>query len=441
MTHIFLLLGLLILSGFFSGAEIALFSLSREKLAVAQNTATDKQKRWFDQLEKMTENPHRTLVLILLCNNVVNILASSIATVVALGAAQNMGLGIPESAVLAAVTAIMTFAILLFGEITPKALAHQHSLKFGLVAARVLWGLNFVVGWLVTPLAKVTEKIVGQHEQAGLTEEEIKAAINLTDDTGGVSEAEQELVEKVLELDDYRVESVMTPRSKMFRLDANTPLEEALKHIVDRKFSRIPIYKNKPDNIIGVIHIHELLEFVVTQSQSGKTLGDVHASEPIRVPPSMHADEVLRLLQTPKTSHMAFIVSADAELLGLVTMEDVLEEVFGEIQDETDDERLGLKWANGALVCKGETELEKVEDAVQQRFEQLKSDDTPWPREGENESIRHWLVEELQHFPAAGEQLKTEQNGWAWAFTASRVAGETVQEVTVEVTAPVTEQD
>ncbi len=419
-TQIIFLLFLLLCSGFFSGMEIALFSLGIETLhaELAKPGLSVGRRARLTRLQSLLADPHRTLVTILLCNNVVNILASSVATVTALSVAGSFDVPVSQSTILAIVTGVMTFLILLFGEITPKALAHQHALKFSERMAGFLWGLRWLATPIAVPLSKLTEKFVGEHEAKGLTEDEIKAAISLSESSGTIDEAERALVEKVLEFDEVRAEAIMTPRSKIFALKGEDTVGDVLPQVIAEQYSRIPIMGESLDDIWGILTVHNLLKHW-HEKKGAATLKTASLTKPIKVPPSMRIPELLRLFQAEHTSHLALVVNQHNETTGVITMEDVLEEIFGEIHDETDKESVYIKRIGDATWrIDAEVELERLETVLRDTLEI--GDMTlhmPWPREMENESLRYFLIEKLEHFPEVGEALEVSSGSHVFQLT------------------------
>ena len=317
MDKAFPLLVLLILSGVFSGAEIALFSLKREQLIAEKNKATTRKKiKKIEKLEDLQGDTQRTLVTILLCNNVVNILASSMATVLALEVGSSIGLGLSQSTILAIVTGLMTFAILLFGEITPKALAHRYAFGFSMKMGGILWWLTRVLSPIVGPLTWLTKKFVGSDGSLmGLTQEEIKAAISLSETEGSIDAEEREMVESVLELDEVKTQEVMTPRSQIFALDADMDFEKGLKEFTKMAFSRVPVYVKDLDNITGIITKQTMLEHIAKKGITGK-MKNVQKFEEYKVPTTMPIDDLLTHFKAGKTIHQANVYDEHGGLVG-----------------------------------------------------------------------------------------------------------------------------
>jgi CBS domain containing-hemolysin-like protein len=299
MEEIPILILLLFLSGFFSGAEIALFSLGPEKIQALKNKAqTAREKKRAARLELVKSDVDKLLVTILIGNNVVNVAASSIATVVALKLGEQFGLGENASLVIGIVTGVMTFLILVFGEIIPKVFAHKYALKFSLWVAPVIQFLSWILWPIVAPISFLSKKFAGKKEKThGLSEEELKAALELSENEGRIEKDEKELFERVLEFDQHKVETIMTPRSKIFSLPDNMSTMEALEEIKEANFSRIPVYHEEIDNIIGILRVQSLVEEFLKEGFREKNLANLSLMAPMKIPLTMKIDTLLKKFQ------------------------------------------------------------------------------------------------------------------------------------------------
>lgn len=429
MEEIPLLLALLIISGFFSATEIALFSLGSERIHAIKKDATKKQKKRIQRLETLKSSPNQLLVTILIGNNIANVAASSMATIVALQIAQDMGAGQNTGSLIGIVTGIMTFLILVFGEITPKALANKHALAFSLFAAPVIRFLQILLTPLVLPLAKVVSKITKEEEiSQALSENELKAAIHLSEKEGEIEHEERELFEKVLEFDEHIVDDIMTPRSKIFMLPHDQTLKEALPLIKEQKFSRIPIYKETEDDIIGILTTHSLIKTLSEPKAKQKQIQELLLKEPFKIPPTMRINTLLKQFQAQKTSHMAMVYDEHGGLIGLITLEDILEEVFGEIHDETDEATYSIKRVKKNLFsCNPDVELEHIEDFVRKRFPKKEIEHFPWELDDENKTLNYFLLEKLERFPKVGEKVEIKNEEIGFLFTVKKVEEQKIE--------------
>jgi len=435
MNQILLLIILLILSGFFSGAEIALFSLSAEKIhALRKKPSSKKQKQRIAKLEFLKSKPNKLLVTILIGNNVVNIASASLATFIAIDTAIKLGFEEKTGIVVGIVTGIMTFLILIFGEITPKSLAHRNPIKFSLFCAPILYFLQILLFPIVTPLALLVRKFSGNNEiKRSLTEEELKAAIELSEQEGKIETGEKRLVEKILEFDQYSVEQIMTPRSKIFSLPDDTSAKNALKQISEEVYSRIPIFHKNLDEIIGILTVRMLLKEVSQDNlTNNKKVANISLLQPLRVPLTTKIDTLLESFQAEKT-HMALIYDEYGGLIGLITLEDILEEIFGEIRDESDEEEFSIiRTGKHKIICSAETELEHIENFLREKMK-LKIENFPWESKEENRSVSYFLLKQLEHFPKNKETIEIKNDEITLSFQIKKVDGEQIKSVEIEI--------
>lgn len=435
MEEIPILLLLLILSGFFSGAEIALFSLSPAKLhAYKENAKTAKEKKRINYLEKIKSDHNKLLVTILIGNNIVNIAASSMATMFALTFATDIGVAKNTSLVIGMVTGIMTFLILIFGEITPKSLAHKYALQFSLIAAPILKFLQIALFPIVYPIALLTKTFSGGEDILhGLSEDELKAAVQLSAKEGQIDAEEQELVEKVLEFNEHTVEIIMTPRSKIFGLPDNTPVKEAILQIAEENYSRIPIFHENVDDIIGILKVQNLLTETLQEGFESKNVANTSLLKPEKVPRTMKIDTLLRLLQETK-NHMALVYDEHGGLIGLITLEDALEEIFGEFEDETDETISQIRrTGKNSFSCSGEIELEHIENFLKENLDEDAPSKMPWPKEIENNSLSYFFLEKLERFPEVDETIDISTEEKLFHFEVKKVDQEKIEEVSIVI--------
>ncbi|MEJ2040425.1 MAG: CNNM domain-containing protein, partial [Desulfosarcinaceae bacterium] len=244
-NQIIILIFLLILSGFFSSAETSLFSISRTK---ARFLAKQKGKA-NSLIKRLKENPHRLLSTILIGNNVVNVAASSLATSISLQLFHNYAVGLA--------TMVMTFLILVFGEVMPKSLATRNNI---LIARMVIFPLYWfsILMWPIVFLLDFIPKITGRIKRTpSVTEEELMTFVEVVREEGEIKEEEQKLIHNIFEFDDTNASEIMTPRADMYVLEANDPLD--LKAISDSGFTRIPVIEDTIDNVVGIMNVKDLL--------------------------------------------------------------------------------------------------------------------------------------------------------------------------------------
>jgi CBS domain containing-hemolysin-like protein len=345
------LLFLLILSGVFSGSETALVSIS-----LARAEALYREGRpGATALYHLKTEPARMLITILIGNNVVNIAASAIATVVATEWFGHMGPGIAVG--------VLTILILVFGEITPKSLATRYSERISLVIAPIMYGFMraiYPLVWLFNRFTSYVQHLSGREGDPIVTEAELITMMEHGEEEGTIEKDEREMIERIFILNDLRAGDVMTPISRVFSLDGRRTLADILPLVLEAPYSRIPVYGDNPSEIQKVLFVRDLLEAVV----AGRT--DVTALEigrtPLFVPMNQKIDGLLPTLRKSK-QHMAVVVDESGYLEGVVTLEDLIEEVVGEIYDEIDEPpEHFMALADGGILVSGEAELRVVEE-------------------------------------------------------------------------------
>jgi len=310
---------LLLLSGFFSSAETALFSISKAK---AVHLAKERGLR-NSLIKRMKDDPHRLLSTILIGNNIVNVGASALATAITLNLVANNAVGIA--------TGIMTFLILIFGEIFPKSFATRNNV---LVARLVIIPLYWI-SVIFTPIIMLLNfipKLTGKmQKKPHVTEEELMTFVEVVEEEGGIEEEEKELIENIFEFDDTSASEIMTPRADMFVINVDEAIN--LEEIIHSGYTRIPVIEGDIDHVIGILNIKDLFMHHIASSESI----DVRKimSEPYFVPENKKLDNLLQQFKKRK-QHMAIIVDEHGGVSGLITLEDALEEIVGEIVDETD---------------------------------------------------------------------------------------------------------
>src|SRR5438552_4412582 len=323
------LIGTLILCGVASAAETALTSVSRIKL---KNLVEEGDPRAI-QIEKLLSEPNTFLSTNLVVNSVAVIVASSMATVLALRFSETWG------ELLA--TILISFIVLIFCEITPKTAAVQSPLRWARTLVRPVRIAAWVLHPLVRSLSVITSFFVrmmgGQIKHKGpfVTEEELRLLVTVGEEEGVLEEEETEMIHSIFEFADTTVREVMVPRIDMVTLESNATVDEAVDLALQGGHSRIPVYEENIDNIIGVLYIKDML----------KQLREGHNNYPVRdlvreayfVPETKKLDDLLREIQQQRV-HMAIVVDEYGSVAGLVTIEDLVEEIVGDIQDEYDRE-------------------------------------------------------------------------------------------------------
>ncbi|WP_129114559.1 hemolysin family protein [Halegenticoccus tardaugens] len=342
---------LLAFSAFFSSSEIALFSLERHRL----DTLFQRRDARTDALRRLREDPHRLLVTILVGNNIVNIAIASIATAALVDL---LGAGVAVSVA----TVAMSFLILVFGEITPKSYGVAHAESLSLRVARPLAFVQTALYPLVVFFDAVTRainRLTGggrDIERPYVTREEIEALLRTGERVGAIEETEHEMVRGVFDLSSTRAREVMVPRVDVIGVDAEAPLDEVLDVCSSNRLTRLPVYEGTIDRVVGIADVRDV-ERAVREELS---LRDVLLPT-IGVPDGREIDGLLAEMQERRVP-MVVVHDEFGEVEGIITVEDILEEIVGEIF-EVGEERFIRPTADGLLV-KGEVTVGEVNDAL-----------------------------------------------------------------------------
>lgn len=321
MSDILILVLLLILSGFFSSSETALFSISKTKA----RHLTKEGGKTFYLINRMKKDPDRLLSAILIGNNIVNVGAAALATSLTMRFSPHYAVGIA--------TGVMTFLILVFGEFLPKSIAaHNNILIARIVIFPIYWISIFLspVLKLFNFISRLTEKIRKTH---AVTEEELMTFVEVVEEEGEIKEEERELIHNIFNFDDTSASEIMTPRADMLFIDVNEKLE--LKQVVESGFTRIPVIDGSIDNVVGIINIKDIFLHHATTSAEIDVRHVMR--DPYFVPEHKKLDNLLHQFKKRK-QHMAIVIDEHGGVSGLITLEDALEEIVGEIRDETDKE-------------------------------------------------------------------------------------------------------
>ena len=378
------------LSGFFSGLEVALVGVRKSKVAQLFNEG----KKGSRALHRLKNNPGWMMASVNLGNNLVNVGASALATSVAIRMFGNEGLGIAVG--------VMTFLILIFGEITPKTYCNANSTKIALRYAPVLLGFSYAFYPVVKFFEVVTKGVVrltgSSYTPPPITEEEIKGVIDQGMEEKAIEKEEMELVHGALKFDDTVIRSVMTPRTRMFSLNSKTLLFEALPQINQSGHSRIPIYGKTSDDIVGFIHVRDVLKELEKDNKMASL--EQIARSPVFVSQEKMVSALLKEMKGRKT-HMAIVVDEHGGVEGLVTLEDLLEEIVGEIEDETDKTRpTGYERVDkDTILTNGDIEIDIINEVF----------GTEIPEGDDYATLNGLLHERLQDIPQEGDKVEIKE--------------------------------
>lgn len=341
---------LLLLSGFFSGSEAALFSITDLHLHKMQ----EDKNPFFAYIQRLLRFPRRLLITILVGNESVNITISAIATSLFIYLLGEEGTWVA--------IAVTTVTLLIIGEAIPKTFAVNYPMRFSMSVSLPL----IVFSKMARPVVWVLEKISATfvylfgkavyQESPGLTEDEFITLVDVGHEEGVLEESERDLIHKVFELADTDMDDVMTPRVDMFCLPVTMNIDEMSKQIISARYSRIPIYGNDRDDILGILHARHVL----AEISQGRKTENVRKllKKPFYVPLERTAESVLRDFQIKKIQ-MAIVVDEYGGIEGLVTLNDIMESLVGDIYDEDDErERLFHRVTDGTLIVSGSMDIE-----------------------------------------------------------------------------------
>lgn len=327
-----ILIILILLSGFFSASETALTAYRSNNL---EKLDEEKNKRVYELLKQWIKDPNAMLTGLLIGNNIVNILASSIATIVIVNY-----FGQNSSSVLLA-TGIMTVMILIFGEITPKLIARNNSSSIAEFVIIIVHTMTFILKPVIA-LLMIISKLIGRilgiditSSQIMITEEDIISFVNVGNAEGIIEEDEKEMIHSIVTLGETTAKEVMTPRTSMLAFEGSKTINDVWDEIIENGFSRIPVYNETIDDIIGIVYVKDLMGHIKN--------GDLNLplSQFVRnayyVPETKSIIEILKEFRSLQV-HIAMVLDEYGGIVGLVTIEDLIEEIVGDIRDEYDDE-------------------------------------------------------------------------------------------------------
>ncbi|MBU5427777.1 hemolysin family protein [Tissierella pigra] len=382
---LFILVGF---SAFFSASETALISLSKIRL---RKMVEDNEKN-AKLINKLVDNPNRLLGAILIGNNIANIGASALATSIAVDIYGSKGPLIS--------TIVMTISILIFGEVTPKSLAAQNSESTSVKVAKPINLITIVLMPLITVLTFITNglvKLLGgttNSNQPLITEEELKTIVNVSLEEGVLEGDERQMIYNVFEFGDSQAKDVMTPRTNMAVVNVNSTYEELLEFLKEENFSRIPVYEEDIDDIIGIMHVKELILYL--DHKDNFNLRDIirpaYFTHEFKSTAELFDD--MRLKRIP----VAIILDEYGGTAGMVTTEDLVEEIVGEIKDEYDEEHEEIEVIReDEYLVDGSTKLDLLNEMIGTSIESEDFD-----------SIGGFIIGILDRFPEEYETIEYE---------------------------------
>ena len=406
---------LILFSAFFSASETAFTSLNKIRLKTMADDGNKKAAKAY----KMAENYDKLLSTVLVGNNIVNITASSVATVLFIRL-------INESKGPTVSTIIMTVLLLIFGEVTPKTLAKEMPEKYAMFATPFLRALTVILTPAVAFFMlwkKLLSKIFKFKKDDTITGDELLNIVDEAESGGGLDEDESDLIRSAISFYECPVGDILTPRVDVIAVSKDDSVEKIASVFNDSGFSRLPVYSDDTDDIIGFIHIRDFNKYVLTKKQPISSI----IKKTVYIAKQMQISELLKLMQQKKT-HMAVVADEFGGTLGIVTMEDILEELVGEIWDENDEVIEDFSpQPDGTVKVLGGAQLDKM-------FEYFDMDED---EESESVSVGGWVLEQLGKMAEVGDTFEYKN----LSVTVTDVEQRRVIEISVKVEEPKEENE
>lgn len=392
ITSIAAIAACLVLTSFFSATESAITSLGNLKT----KHLLENQSKRFEPLRFWLKEPGQVLTSLLIFRNTILIFAAAIATRIAMAHLDGMAIW--------AATTVMTFFVLVFCEVLPRSLAKAHAESFSVVSMQILRIMTFGVFpivWLLSHINRNFIKFAGAEKMSepAITEEELEFLVDVGQKAGAIHEFKRDMIDGIFEFDETKVREIMTPRTDIAAIGQNQAIRDAVKLSIESGYSRIPVYEERIDNIIGVVLSKDLLRYY---SSGNDTIGDLKVKKIMRdayfVPESKMIVDVFKDLKRKK-SHMAIVIDEYGGTAGLVTLEDIIEEIVGEIQDEYDvEEAKILEISKDVYDVSGSVNIDEFLD-----FFDVDAQNLSIEREQDVDTIAGWLTQLLGDMPKIGQ--------------------------------------
>ena len=390
-SQIVILVILILFSAFFSATETAFSSLNKIRIKMMADEGNKRAALVYN----MSENFDKLLTTVLIGNNIVNIASTSIATVFFIAL-----LGNDQATGSTVSTVVMTVAVLIFGEITPKSIAKEKPEEFAMFSAPFLRAL-FVVFipfiWFFGMWKKLLKRIFKLESNDAITGDELLNIVDEAEDSGGIDEEESDLIRSAISFSELTAEDILTPRVDIIAIDKDDSEDKIAQVFDDSKFSRLPVTEGNIDNIIGFIHIRDFSR-IKFSDDADYDVNDI-IKNTVFVAKSMAVNDLLKLMQKNKT-HMAVVTDEYGGTIGIVTLEDILEELVGEIWDEADEvveDFVDNKDGSVKVLCS--TQLGKMFDYLEMNTDE----------DSESVSVGGWVIEQLCKIPEEGDSFTYEE--------------------------------
>ena len=375
----------ILLSAFFSSTEVALISITRAKARTLVNEGWPGSKA----VAALKESPEHLLITILIGNTVVNIAATAIATAIAIQMFGDFGVGIA--------TGFVVIVLLVFGEIGPKIYAARASDSYALTVAPIIVFMSRLLTPVIWLVVRVSPSLgIGKVcAEPGITEDEIKEWIDVGKEEGTIEQGEQDMLYSVLEFADTTAREIMTPRVNVILMEDTVSFEDAIQIFNDTGFSRIPVYHEQIDNITGILNVKDVFSVMVSGRKDSAIKEVMY--DPMFVPETQKIDDLLKELQVNRVQ-MAVVIDEYSSFVGIVTVEDILEELVGDIMDEFDKEEPDVQELSpGVFVVDAQIWVEEINDKM----------NLDLPTDESYETIGGLIIDRLGHLPQhPGEKVE-----------------------------------
>ncbi|MBR5165381.1 MAG: HlyC/CorC family transporter [Ruminococcus sp.] len=399
-----LVVAMMVFSALFSGTETAYSSVNKLRLKNYESQGNKKAAKALKLANRFDE----VLTAVLIGNNIVNIAASSVSTLLFVSIFGSKGAGIS--------TAVITVLVLVFCEVLPKSYAKKNAEKISLAFASLLWALVILLKPFVWLLNKLSSLFSKGDEAPTVTEDELKYMIDEIEEEGVIEEQESELVKSALEFDEISVEEILIPRVKMIGVDVTDTIDEIKATFTREMYSRLPVYEKSLDNILGIITNKAFFKMLI---EGGSDIRSIIQEVP-HIADTKLISEAMRSMQRSKV-HLAIVTDQYGGTKGMITLEDIIEELVGEIYDE-DDEIITntVKLGENKYECAGDVNIGDLLETLGLDEDMIIT---------EYSTVGGWITEILEHIPEAGESAEA----GVFRLTAAEVSEQSVEKVIIEI--------
>lgn len=399
-----LVVAMMVFSALFSGTETAYSSVNKLRLKNYESQGNKKAAKALKLANRFDE----VLTAVLIGNNIVNIAASSVSTLLFVSIFGSKGAGIS--------TAVITVLVLVFCEVLPKSYAKKNAEKISLAFASMLWALVILLKPFVWLLNKLSSLFSKGDEAPTVTEDELKYMIDEIEEEGVIEEQESELVKSALEFDEISVEEILIPRVKMIGVDVTDTIDEIKATFTREMYSRLPVYEKSLDNILGIITNKAFFKMLI---EGGSDIRSIIQEVP-HIADTKLISEAMRSMQRSKV-HLAIVTDQYGGTKGMITLEDIIEELVGEIYDEDDEIITNIvKLGENKYECAGDVNIGDLLETLGLDEDMIIT---------EYSTVGGWITEILEHIPEAGESAEA----GVFRLTAAEVSEQSVEKVIIEI--------